>query len=99
MFAVMAVGMAAPTDEPVRVDLPVYDQPRASSDVELAAPLIPENRGGERSDTQSAGNLVSQKVHAISSVLGSKLNAGQQVCIYSKSDIFKERETSLIKQR
>lgn len=79
----VAASMAAPMDEPVRVDLPVYDEPQASSNVMLAEPLQPENRGGERSDKPLAGHLISQKLHAVSGVLGSKLNAGHLVCIFS----------------
>lgn len=84
IFATVAVCMAAPIDEPIRVDLPVYDQPEASSDMKLAESLHPENRGGERSDKPLVGHLISQKLHAVSGALGSKLNAGHLVCIYSK---------------
>lgn len=79
----VAACVAAPVDEPVRVDLPVYDQPQVSSDVKLAEPLHPENRGGERSNEPLAGHFISQKLHAVSGALGSKLNAGNLVCIYS----------------
>lgn len=80
--------MAAPMDVPVKVDLPVYDQPQepsVMSDVKLAEPLQPENRGGERSDKSLVGQLISQKFQAVSGALGSKLNAGHLVCILSKS--------------
>lgn len=78
----VATSMAAPVDEPVRVDLPVYDQPQASSAIKLAEPLQPENRGGEKSDQPLVGHLISQKLHAVSGALGSKLNAGHLVCIF-----------------
>lgn len=76
-----AACMAAPVDEPVRVDLPVYDSPQAASGVKLAEPLHPENRGGEKSNGPLTGHFISQKLHAVSGALGSKFNAGQLVCI------------------
>ncbi|XP_026313639.1 uncharacterized protein LOC113225504 [Hyposmocoma kahamanoa] len=77
IFAMAAACMAAPVDEPVRVDLPVYDSPQAASGVKLAEPLHPENRGGEKSNGPLTGHFISQKLHAVSGALGSKFNAGQ----------------------
>lgn len=82
-----AACVAAPADEPVRVDLPVYDQPQAPSDVKLAEPLLPENRGGEPLIRQHGaplvGNIISQKINTVSSALGSRLNNGHQVRTWS----------------
>lgn len=53
--------LSAPADEPVRVDLPVYDQPEAASGgAYLARPLELENYGTVRND-KTPGGIISQK--------------------------------------
>uniref|UniRef100_A0A2A4JV29 Uncharacterized protein n=1 Tax=Heliothis virescens TaxID=7102 RepID=A0A2A4JV29_HELVI len=65
--------LAAPVDDPIRIDLPVYDQPQAGTDVQLSQPLDPENYPG--GDRKNEGNFVTYKLQAASNLLGSALNA------------------------
>lgn len=76
----LAVGcLSAPADDPIRIDLPVYDQPQAGTNVLESQPLDAENYpGGEPLSNNaqgSGGNFVTYKVQAASSLLGSALNA------------------------
>lgn len=93
LVVMLAVGSSCaptPADDPVRVDLPVYDQPQAASDLELAQPLLPENHAGvgSRSDNSLIGNIISHKIQAATSVLGSKLNHVSHlfVCKHTNED-------------
>ncbi|KAI8430758.1 hypothetical protein MSG28_000926 [Choristoneura fumiferana] len=63
---------SAPVDEPIRVDLPVYDQPQASSNVEM----VPAESSGvdARSDRTLVANLISHKLHTATNALGQKLS-------------------------
>lgn len=75
LFAIGCVS-AAPADEPVRVDLPVYDQPQAPSDVHLAQPFESENHGGvESRNEKPIGNLLSHKLQTATSILGNKFGS------------------------
>ncbi|XP_047040468.1 uncharacterized protein LOC124644873 [Helicoverpa zea] len=65
--------IAAPVDDPIRIDLPVYDQPQAGTDVQVSQPLDPENYPG--GDRKNEGNFVTYKLQAASNLLGSALNA------------------------
>ncbi|XP_072931100.1 uncharacterized protein [Epargyreus clarus] len=54
----LACSRAAPADNPVRVDLPVYDQPKAGPDPVLANPLELENHPSlKRVNDNSLGGL------------------------------------------
>lgn len=68
----IAGSLAAPVDEPIRVDLPVYDQPQASSDVEM----VPAESSGvdSRSDRTVVANIISRKLHTATNALGQKLS-------------------------
>ncbi|RVE49231.1 hypothetical protein evm_006123 [Chilo suppressalis] len=67
IFVLAIAGcLSAPVDEPIRVDLPVYDQPDAASGVVLAQPLEPENRDGEL--------LVPKTLPPTTSIFSHKLN-------------------------
>lgn len=46
--------LSAPADEPIRVDLPVYDQPGQET-YQLAQPLEPENYGGYQQEKSQNG--------------------------------------------
>ncbi|XP_049884962.1 uncharacterized protein LOC126379963 [Pectinophora gossypiella] len=76
----LAGCFAAPADNPVHVELPVYDQPQAPSDVQLAHPLELENHPGVQLRTDKSGglvgNLISQKLQAATSVLGKGSQGG-----------------------
>lgn len=71
--------LSAPADDPIRIDLPVYDQPQAGTDVLVSQALDAENYpGGEPLSNKaqgSGGNFVTYKVQAASNLLGSALNA------------------------
>lgn len=79
LFLLVAGTFSAPADDPIRIDLPVYDQPQSTSDVPLSQPLVPENYpGGEpvKNNAQaSGGNFATYKLQAASNILGSTLNA------------------------
>ncbi|CAH0578076.1 unnamed protein product [Chrysodeixis includens] len=79
MFLLVGGCFSAPADEPIRIDLPVYDQPQAGSDVLTSQPLDAENYpGGEplsKNAQGTGGNFVTYKVQAASTLLGSALNA------------------------
>ncbi|XP_013184858.2 uncharacterized protein LOC106130550 [Amyelois transitella] len=66
-----ACARAAPADDPIRVDLPVYDQPQSGSDVYLARPLLPENYDYPKKDNSIVGNLLSHKLNGASTILSS----------------------------
>ncbi|KAJ2954429.1 hypothetical protein O0L34_g2698 [Tuta absoluta] len=76
VFLLFGACWAAPADNPIRVDLPVYDQPEESpsTSLQLAQPLEPENHPGIQSGKQNGGiigNLISQKFQSATSLLGS----------------------------
>ncbi|KAJ8737116.1 hypothetical protein PYW07_000387 [Mythimna separata] len=78
LFLLAAGALAAPVDDPIRIDLPVYDQPQSGSDVLLAQPLETENYpGGDpvNKAQPSGGNFVTYKLQAASNLLGNTLNA------------------------
>ncbi|KAM3968932.1 uncharacterized protein ACR2FA_002284 [Aphomia sociella] len=65
LLVIAAVGcLSAPTDEPIRVDLPVYDQPQESSNIYTNLPVRPAIHGALSSDT------------ALSELLSHKINSG-----------------------
>ncbi|KOB77627.1 hypothetical protein OBRU01_03762 [Operophtera brumata] len=73
-----------PVDDPIRIDLPVYDQPQspqASSDDPLAydtafaKSIVPENHPGAELDQSAGGNLISYKLQAASNILGNTLDS------------------------
>lgn len=66
--------ISIPVDDPIRIDLPVYDQPRSSSNVVIAQPLEQENHpGSSKTVSSAAGNLIPDKNHDDSNVLTNKL--------------------------
>ncbi|XP_075991237.1 uncharacterized protein LOC142986599 [Anticarsia gemmatalis] len=70
--------VSAPYDEPIRIDLPVYDQPQISTDLLLESELKPENYpGGEpiQKAQSNGGNFLTYKLEAANNLLGSSLNA------------------------
>ncbi|KAJ0183775.1 hypothetical protein K1T71_000198 [Dendrolimus kikuchii] len=68
--------LTAPADDPVRIDLPVYDKPQADTNVQLSQPFQPENPGGEPlNDQASGGNFINYKLQTASNVLGNKINS------------------------
>ncbi|CAK1588226.1 unnamed protein product [Parnassius mnemosyne] len=78
LLLVFGVGsLAAPADDPVRIDLPVYEQPQGSSYVQLAEPLEKENHPQPKivKDNSIANNLVSGQLHT-SNLLDNKLASG-----------------------
>lgn len=79
LFVLAATALSAPVDDPIRIDLPVYDQPQSGSDVLLAQPLDNENYPGgnpvKNNAQESGGNFVTYKLQAASNLLGSTLNA------------------------
>ncbi|XP_045458601.1 uncharacterized protein LOC123668957 [Melitaea cinxia] len=62
---------SAPVDEPIRIDLPVYDKPRSASNVLLAEPIEPENHPGSSTKIKitATGNVKTNKgpLYSISS--------------------------------
>lgn len=73
VLLLVEVCVSAPADDPIRIDLPVYDQPQAGSDVLQSQPLDPENYpGGEKNN---GGNFVTYKVQAAQNLLENTLNA------------------------
>lgn len=55
----------APVDDPIRIDLPIYDQPQEKSNILLANPIQRENYpGGEplKSKQVTEGNLITSKL-------------------------------------
>ncbi|XP_063392701.1 uncharacterized protein LOC134678176 [Cydia fagiglandana] len=58
----IASCLSAPVDDPIRVELPVYDQPQASSDV-ATVPVVADQRSeSARSDKSIVGNLIAHKI-------------------------------------
>ncbi|XP_050360608.1 uncharacterized protein LOC126780304 [Nymphalis io] len=70
----LAGVMSIPVDEPIRIDLPVYDQPRSASNVPLTQPLEPENHpvSNTNNDKSSAGNLLTKG--PVFNILGNKIS-------------------------
>lgn len=62
-------AVSAPGDEPVRVELPVYDQPQPSPDSILVQPLQPENHPEIKinKDKSIVDNLLSKKLSGFGS--------------------------------
>ncbi|CAH0703414.1 unnamed protein product [Spodoptera exigua] len=71
--------LSAPVDDPIRIDLPVYDQPQAGSDVLQNQPLDPENYPGGDHLSNNGGNLITYKVQAAQNLLEGTLNAKANV--------------------
>ncbi|KAG6465285.1 hypothetical protein O3G_MSEX015050 [Manduca sexta] len=72
--------LSAPVDGPIQIELPIYDNPQDSSNVQLSQPLEPENYpGGDAIRNQGAGNYISNKIQTASNFIGdtiqSKANA------------------------
>lgn len=77
-----------PVDDPIRIDLPVYDQPQTSvyqsepsvdqpqlsSDVQVSRGILPENYPGGEPDPAS-GNFISNKLQAANTFLGNTLDS------------------------
>ncbi|CAB3225245.1 unnamed protein product [Arctia plantaginis] len=62
---IMSTCFGAPVDDPIRIDLPIYDEPQEKSNILSAYPLQPENYpGGDplNSNQVTGGNLVSPKL-------------------------------------
>ncbi|XP_046977603.1 uncharacterized protein LOC124543425 [Vanessa cardui] len=68
----LAGVMSIPVDEPIRIDLPVYDQPQSASNIPLAEPLEPENHPllSSNNDKSSAGNAKGP----VFNILGNKIS-------------------------
>ncbi|KAF9804805.1 hypothetical protein SFRURICE_007708, partial [Spodoptera frugiperda] len=77
VLLLVEVCVSAPADDPIRIDLPVYDQPQAGSDVLQSQPLDPENYPG--GDKNNGGNFVTYKVQAAQNLLENTLNAKANV--------------------
>ncbi|XP_063373222.1 uncharacterized protein LOC134661186 [Cydia amplana] len=58
----IASGLSAPVDDPIRVELPVYDQPQASSDVDTVPVVADQRSESARSDKSIVGNLIAHKI-------------------------------------
>lgn len=71
----VAGAISMPIDDPIRIDLPVYDQPRASSNVVIAEPLERENHpGSSKKDKLASVNLIPSRSYDINSVYSDNLN-------------------------
>lgn len=64
--------MAAPVDEPIKIDLPVYDQPAAGSGLNSQA-LNPEHKSEDRMDPSLVAGLISHKLHAATAAFDHRL--------------------------
>ncbi|XP_053623800.1 uncharacterized protein LOC128682865 isoform X2 [Plodia interpunctella] len=66
LLALSTMGIrSAPVDDPIRVDLPVYDQPQSGSDdVYLSRPLAFESYDHPKKDNSIVGNLLSHKLNS-----------------------------------
>lgn len=74
-----------PVDDPIRIDLPVYNQPQSPQtssddqpigyDTASAKSLLPESHPGAELDQSAGGNLISYKLQAASNILGSTLES------------------------
>lgn len=74
LLSILACTLALPADGPVHIELPVYDQPQAGSEVRLAQPFEPENPPGEDRSSQSlVGGLLMHKIMLASNAIGSKI--------------------------
>ncbi|XP_048005835.1 uncharacterized protein LOC125241405 [Leguminivora glycinivorella] len=70
----IASCQSAPVDEPIRVELPVYDQPQASSDVETV-PAVAEHRSeSARSDKSIVGNIIAHKIDELGKKIANNNN-------------------------
>lgn len=79
LFLLVVSTLSAPVDDPIRIDLPVYDQPQTNTDVLQSEPLESENYPGgnpvQNNAQPSGGNFVTYKLQAASNLLGSAVNA------------------------
>ncbi|CAH2103125.1 unnamed protein product [Euphydryas editha] len=67
--------LSIPVDEPIRIDLPVYDKPRSGSNVLLTEPLEPENHPGSSTKIDiSAGGTVKTNKGRISNELSNNIS-------------------------
>lgn len=76
VFLLLGSCYAAPVDDPIRIDLPVFDQPETNSDIFLVKPLKPENYpgGDPPKENEAAGqHFVSYKLQAATN-LGDTIN-------------------------
>ncbi|XP_063633282.1 uncharacterized protein LOC134804242 [Cydia splendana] len=58
----IASCLSAPVDDPIRVELPVYDQPQANSDVDTVPVVADQRSESARSDKSIVGNLIAHKI-------------------------------------
>ncbi|CAF4745017.1 unnamed protein product [Pieris macdunnoughi] len=80
LLSIYTIGtLATPVDYPIKVDLPVYEDPDAfkgPSDVHLAEPLLPENHPGVDTLHNNKPNLVDHKIGAANDILNYKTRLG-----------------------
>lgn len=66
----------APVDDPVRIDLPVYNKPQTDTNVQAGRQFQPENVGGEPFNEEgSGGNFISYKIQTASNMLGNTIHS------------------------
>lgn len=86
----VAGALSMPIDDPIRIDLPVYDQPRASSNIVIAEPLEKENHpASSKVDKSASGNHIPTKSYDINSVYSSSNNLHPKYPEVKYIDIFK----------
>lgn len=79
-FLLCVVGVSsAPVDDPIRIDLPVYDQPQSASNTIVTEAPEPENFSGSEPDYPRAA----EKAAIV--VLGSKSNSNTLVRLNFRS--------------
>lgn len=80
--------LSFPVDDPIRIDLPVYDQPQTPDvmiqasnspplayDTAYAMSIIPENYPGGERDLSAGGNLISYKLQSASNIFSNALDS------------------------
>ncbi|XP_061705704.1 uncharacterized protein LOC133516699 isoform X2 [Cydia pomonella] len=73
----IASCLSAPVDDPIRVELPVYDQPQASSDVDTVPVVADQRSESARSDKSIVGNLIAHKIDELGKRIAHNHNHNQ----------------------
>ncbi|XP_004929927.1 uncharacterized protein LOC101736369 [Bombyx mori] len=68
----VSISTSAPADSPIRVDLPVFDQPQTNFDIQPNTVIEAENYPGGEPDTNS-GNFISNKLQSSTKFISNKI--------------------------
>lgn len=87
--------LSLPIDDPIRIDLPVYNDPQSTDDMPQASnsqplaydtafaeSILPENHPGGEPDLSAGGNFISYKLQSASNLFGSNFDSKVELALF-----------------